>query len=106
MASHRVGVTFTDVSSDLMRVRQSFNPGPSPSLSIAKDALEGLVRRLSALSGSGRVRLLTERAKRELAEVDAWKLSPPGSERRDALMRRILQLHFDIVSLEHDSVTR
>jgi hypothetical protein len=69
-------------------------------VSVAKDAILVLLRRLSKLQGSVRRDLLMEKAKKQLAEVDAWELSPSGSERRNELMKRTLELHFEVVSLE------
>ncbi len=77
-------------------------PRRTSRLSIAGDAIEVLIRRLSQLSACSEVDILMDQAREQLAEVHAWKVSPPGNERRDAMMKRILELHFEVVRLERD----
>jgi hypothetical protein len=89
-----------------IRTRESSPLGGPASVSVVKDAILVLMRRLSKLPGSAQRDLLMEKGKKQLVEVDAWELSPSGGERRNELMKRTLELHFEVVGLERGDTTR
>jgi hypothetical protein len=74
-------------------------------ISVAKDAIDVLVRRLSALPISPRVNELRAKAAQHLGELDGPPASALATEGRDQIMRRILELHVDITKLELEAKT-
>jgi hypothetical protein len=73
---------------------------PSRRLALVKDAIEIVVRRLSALPASPEVEELRTRAQDYLREADGWSTSPPTVEERERLMKRVLKLHVEVAKLE------
>ena len=61
------------------------------------------MRSLSTLPTSPEVEALRVRAIQYARAVDGWTASPPTSEERDKLMKRILKLHVEVARLERAS---
>jgi hypothetical protein len=72
-------------------------------VSIVRDAINVVLRRLSALPLSPAVVELRDRAEHHLREVDGWTVSTPAVEHRDTLMIRMLNLHVEVVRLERST---
>jgi hypothetical protein len=72
-------------------------------LSLVKDAIEIVVRRVSFLSPSAEVEELRTQAEEYLREAESWKASPPTGEERERLMKHVLKLHVAVAILERRS---
>jgi hypothetical protein len=77
-------------------------PLPSSQLSLVKDAIELVVRRLSTLPPSAEVEALREKADEYLRNADGWKVSPQTPEERDRIMKHVLNLHSEVVELSRE----
>jgi hypothetical protein len=64
------------------------------------DAIDVVVRRLSALPASAEVKDLRHRIEESLREADRSRVSPPSPEELERLMRRVLRLHVEVAKLE------
>jgi hypothetical protein len=73
---------------------------PSLRVSLAKDAINVVVRRLSALPSSLKVEELLATAEECVRVVDGWKVSPPAPKESEKLMRRVLKLHVTVGKIE------
>jgi hypothetical protein len=69
---------------------------------LAKDAIEVVVRRLSTLSSTPEVEELRERAEDYLREVDGWQTARPTPEELENLMKGVLGLHTAVAKLERE----
>lgn len=67
---------------------------------VAKAAIESVLRRLEALPLSPGVEALRERAEQYRRDADLWTPAHPAGEDKEQLMRRVLQLHVEVKSLE------
>jgi vacuolar-type H+-ATPase subunit E/Vma4 len=76
---------------------------PSRRLSITRDAVEIVLRRLSSMATSPEVEDLRARAQECLQKVEGWKVAAPTAEERDRLMKRILNLHVEVASMERQA---
>jgi hypothetical protein len=56
-------------------------------------AIRVVLRRLARLADGPEVRVLREQALAYLREVEEWKDRSPPAERRDGLMKELLDLH-------------
>jgi hypothetical protein len=72
----------------------------SKRLALARDAIEVVVRRLSALMPSPEVEDLWHRVEDCRQQVDGWAQRPPTVEEREAVMKRVLGLHTAVARLE------
>jgi hypothetical protein len=68
--------------------------------SLAKDAIEVVLRRLGALPASPEVEELREKAEDYLKQVQGWQHSKPTAEEREELMKRVLKLHVEVAKIE------
>jgi len=75
---------------------------PSRRLSVARDALDIVLRHLEAMAPSPKVEELRARAAEYLRELDGWKVSPPATADKDKLMKRVLKLHTEVAKLERE----
>jgi hypothetical protein len=75
---------------------------PSRQLSLIKDPIDVIFRRLAALPPSPEVEDLCGKAKAYLRMTDDWKASPPTAEERNWLMKRVLELHVQVAKLERE----
>jgi len=72
----------------------------SKRLALARDAIEVVVRRLSALMPSPEVEELWRRVEDCRQQVDGWAHKPPSVEERETVMKRVLGLHTAVAKLE------
>ncbi|MGO9838965.1 MAG: hypothetical protein ACLP1X_32690 [Polyangiaceae bacterium] len=77
-------------------------PAASASLRLFRvmDAIEEVVRRLSALPASAEVTDLRHRIEESLREADRSRVSARSPEELERLMRRVLRLHVEVAKLE------
>ena len=68
--------------------------------SAVKQAIDVVVRRLSALPTSPEVEALQQQAEKYLREADAWTASHPVAQEKERLMKRVLKLHVEVAKLE------
>ena len=68
--------------------------------SAVKDAIDDIVRRLSALPSSPEVEASRAQAEEYLREKDAWSDSQPVAREKEQLMKRVLELHLKVAKLE------
>jgi hypothetical protein len=73
-------------------------------LSILRDAIEVVLRRLALLPPSAEVEELKARAEECIKEAKGWSRSPPGPEERDRVSKRLLELHAEVAKLERPKV--
>jgi len=78
----------------------------SKRLTLAKNALDVVLRRLSALPHSPEVEDLRRRTGDCLRLVDGWTLNPPTPEQREAVMQLVLNLHIATAKLERRAASR
>lgn len=71
-------------------------------LSLVRDAIGVVVRRLEALPVSPEVEDLRLRAEEYLREVDGWRVLLPALEERERLMKLALSLHVEVARLEEE----
>ena len=68
--------------------------------SAVKDAIDDIMRRLSALSSSPEAEALRAQAEEYLRDRDAWSDSQPVAREKEQLMKRVLELHLKVAKLE------
>jgi hypothetical protein len=73
---------------------------PSLRISLVNDAIDVVVRRLSALTSSPKVETLLATAEECGRVVDGWKISPPAPKESERLMRCVLKLHIAVGKIE------
>jgi hypothetical protein len=71
----------------------------STRFAIVEQSLADAAERLRDLVGSPRVRELRSRAQSYERAVQSWKTLPPTEEQRAALLRLVLELHVEVISL-------
>jgi hypothetical protein len=69
-------------------------------LSLVSDAIEVVLRRLSALPPSPEAEELRAKAEQYQRGADGWKVSPPAAEERDRMSKGVLNLHVEVAKLE------
>lgn len=69
-------------------------------LSVLRDAMTVVLRRLAILPPSAEVEALKAQAEACEKETKGWSRSPPTHEDRDRLSKRLLQLHAEVARLE------
>ncbi len=78
--------------------------GPSSAkLSVVRDAVEVVLRRLSTLPSSPEIDELCKTAEGFRIEVEGWTNAPPAAEDRDRLMKLVLKLHIDVAKVERET---
>jgi hypothetical protein len=75
----------------------------SGKLSIARDAIDVVLRRLLMLPSSPEIDELLAKAEFLRLQADAWTSAPPSAEDRERLMKVVLQLHTDVTRLEQET---
>jgi hypothetical protein len=68
--------------------------------SAVKEAIEDVLRRLSALASTPEIDGLRALAEGYLREAGAWSASHPAAEEKERLMKRLLKLHSEVARLE------
>jgi hypothetical protein len=74
----------------------------SAKLSIVRDAIDVLHRRLLVLPSTAEVEELRRKAGEFHEETDGWARAPPPLEERERLMKQVLKLHVDLAKLERE----
>ena len=69
-------------------------------LSVAEDAIDVVLRRVSVLPPCPEVDALLSRAARYLGEAEKWRTAPPTVQDRETLMKRVLALHVELARIE------
>jgi len=69
-------------------------------LSVLRDAITVVLRRLSVLPPSAEVEELKVKAEECDRESRGWSRSPPAPEERDRMSKRLLKLHAEVAKLE------
>jgi hypothetical protein len=65
-------------------------------LSVVRDAMDVVVRRLAALPSSPEIEELRVKAESFRQEANGWTSVHPGAEDRERLMKHVLKLHIDV----------
>jgi hypothetical protein len=73
---------------------------PARSRRLVRQAIDVVVRRLSALPRSPVVEELLARAQEHQRQADEWVKAPPAAHEREHLMKRVLALHLEVTTLE------
>lgn len=76
---------------------------PSRRLTLVRDAIDVVLRRLAALPSTPDVDELRARAMECVHEADGWKAAAPTAEERERLMKRVLGLHTAVAKLERQA---
>jgi hypothetical protein len=76
---------------------------PARSGRLVRQAIDVVVRRLSALPPSPSVEELLARAREHQRQVDTWAEALPAPAEREHLMKRVLALHLEVVTLERQA---
>ena len=71
----------------------------STRFAIVEQSLADAIERLRDAVGSPHVRELRSRAQSYERAVQGWKTLPPTEEQRAALLRLVLELHIEVISL-------
>jgi hypothetical protein len=71
----------------------------STRFAIVEQSLADAIERLRDLVGSPRVRELRSRALAYERALQSWKTLPPTEEQRAALLKLVLELHVEVISL-------
>jgi hypothetical protein len=74
----------------------------SAKLSIVRDAIDVLHRRLLVMPSTPEVEALRQKAGEFHEQTDSWIREPPPAEERERLMKQVLKLHVDLAKLERD----
>jgi len=69
-------------------------------LSVLRDAVTVVLRRLAVLPPSAEVEELKAKAEECVKEAKGWSRSPPAPEERDRVSKRLLKLHAEVAKLE------
>jgi hypothetical protein len=78
----------------------------SAKLSVVRDAIDVVLRRLSTLPWSHEIDELGAKAEDFLREADGWTSAPPSVEESGRLMKLVLKLHVDVAKLERETGTK
>jgi hypothetical protein len=73
---------------------------PARSRRLVQQAIDVVVRRLSALPPSAVVEALLARAREHQRQAEEWAKAPPAPQEREHLMKRVLALHLEVTTLE------
>jgi hypothetical protein len=73
---------------------------PTRRLTVIKEAIDVVLRRLSALAPSHEVDELRAKAEEFLRTTAGWTASHPPAQEKERLMMRVLKLHVDAAKLE------
>jgi hypothetical protein len=75
---------------------------PSSKLSVVRDAVDVVVRRLSALPPSPEIDELRKKAEGFRREAEGWSSAPPTAEDRERLMKLVLKIHVEVTKAERE----
>jgi hypothetical protein len=78
----------------------------SAKLSVVRDAVDVVLRRLSTLPSSPEIDELRKKAEGFRIEVEGWTTAPPAAEDRDRLMKLVLKLHVGVANVERETGTK
>jgi glycerol-3-phosphate dehydrogenase len=67
---------------------------------VVRQAVDVLFRRLESLPQSATTEELRARVRDCMRRAGEWSASPPPDRERDALMKRVLELHVELTNLE------
>ena len=73
---------------------------PTRRLSVIQEAIDVVLRRLSAVPPSPKVDELRAQAEECLRKTDGWSASYPVAQEKERLMMRVLKLHVEAAKLE------
>ena len=73
--------------------------------STVKEAIDDILRRLSALPLSAEVSEIRVRCEHVARESETWSGEYPPRKEKEDLMRRVLDLHHDVARLEREAKT-
>lgn len=74
----------------------------SAKLSIVRDAIDVLHRRLLALPSTPEIEELRIKAAEFHEQASSWERAPPPAEERERLMKQVLKLHVDLAKIERE----
>ena len=74
--------------------------GATRRLRVINEAIDVVLRRLSALPPSPELDALRATADACLRKTEAWPASQPAAEEKERLMKRVLKLHVEVADLE------
>lgn len=80
-------------------------PRAAKRLALARDAIESVAQRLSALPPTPEVEEIQRRIEDCREEVERWATSAPTVEHGEKLMKRVLGLHSAVAKLERERPT-
>ena len=69
-------------------------------LEVVRQATDVLFRRLERVPSSARAEELLAAVRDCMRSAGEWSASPPPDRERDALMKRVLELHVELTKLE------
>jgi hypothetical protein len=75
----------------------------SAKLSVVRDAIDIVLRRLATLPSSPEIDELRKRAEDVRLETDGWTSAPPSAEESGRIMKLVLKLHVDVAKLERET---
>jgi hypothetical protein len=75
----------------------------SAKLSVVRDAIDIVLRRLTTLPSSPEIDELRTKAEGFRLEADGWTNAPPAAEESGRLMKLVLKLHVDVAKLEREA---
>jgi hypothetical protein len=76
---------------------------PVRSRRLVQQAIDVVVRRLSALPHTPVVEELLGRAQEHQRQAEEWAKAPPAPQEREHLMKRVLALHLEVTTLERET---
>jgi hypothetical protein len=76
---------------------------PARSRRLVQQAIDIVVRRLSALPRTPIADALLARALEHQRQVEEWAKAPPAPQEREQLMKRVLALHVEVTTLERQA---
>jgi hypothetical protein len=68
--------------------------------SVVRSAIDSIARRIAAMPPSPEVDAFNARAEACRQEADAWTSSEPGAREKELLMKRLLELHIEVLRAE------
>jgi hypothetical protein len=77
----------------------------SAKLSVVRDAIDVVLRRLSTLPSTLEIEELRKKAEDFRQETDGWTSAPPAAEESGKVMKLVLKLHLEVAKLEREAGT-
>ena len=69
---------------------------------VVRQAIDVLFRRLERVPSSDTTEELRARVRDCMRRAGEWSASPPPDRERDALMKRVLELHIELTKIERE----